>query len=569
MKKQISKGLSAMIVIAIMVLSMCMSKVGARVEPYTIVFNIDPNATAQHTMVVDGNHLKIDGQYVDPVPVNQDIDFGGFTVSQNGNNIEMVITWGEPVTLNFNSGNAFELFMNGNPLSVETIINSAQNVQVQDYAGQQQGGNEQQGNVGGPDTIEFDVNFTNAQEYMWINDVNVMDEVEGQVPSSYAGRIENAGTVNPEENNIIRFCVPFLTNQVHEFTINGTKYNRNSPGVSVGNNGDEYTITVPGATKYTITGTGVQTENTGHTIIWANVGADETNPEYDEDMLLQHGAARVIAVYDVDGNLLPPESYIGERGNQYGIDESNGMGWVLVNPNCKVIFEFVPEYGYQLTGVKANGFDLEPQETTNQYEYIMPDTNVHFAAEFKKIEDVLDTDSETVTGGTITLGNALDGGTAKLTVNDVKLPADKIKGFEDAAGDYSVKTFLDIDLFQVFYKGKDDDEDVWSNKIDELDKEATITLKLADGLTADDIVIVHNIHDGEEYEVIKIESYDEATNTITFKTKSFSNYAIATKGDGKKSDSPKAGDMVALFVGIVAIASAVMVWAIRNKKKND
>ena len=33
----------------------------------------------------------------------------------------------------------------------------------------------------------------------------------------------------------------------------------------------------------------------------------------------------------------------------------------------------------------------------------------------------------------------------------------------------------------------------------------------------------------DEYEVIEIESYDPKTNTITFKTKSFSNYAIATK----------------------------------------
>ena len=38
-----------------------------------------------------------------------------------------------------------------------------------------------------------------------------------------------------------------------------------------------------------------------------------------------------------------------------------------------------------------------------------------------------------------------------------------------------------------------------------------------------------NVHDGDKYEIIKIDSYDPETNTITFKTKSFSNYAIASK----------------------------------------
>ena len=54
-------------------------------------------------------------------------------------------------------------------------------------------------------------------------------------------------------------------------------------------------------------------------------------------------------------------------------------------------------------------------------------------------------------------------------------------------------------------------------------------------------------YNGDTYEIIKIDSYDPETNTITFKTKSFSNYAIATKtssaeenneiNDDSKSDS--------------------------------
>ena len=151
--------------------------------------------------------------------------------------------------------------------------------------------------------------------------------------------------------------------------------------------------------------------------------------------------------------------------------------------------------------------------------------------------DIVKADSQKVKSGEISLGNNLEAGSAQLTINDVELSPDKIKGFENAAGDYTISNYLDIDLYNVFYKGKNDSEDVWSNKIDELEKEATITLKLADGLTADDIVIVHNIHNGEKYEIIQIESYDSTTNTITFKTKSFSNYAIATKTTSTKEEN--------------------------------
>ena len=92
---------------------------------------------------------------------------------------------------------------------------------------------------------------------------------------------------------------------------------------------------------------------------------------------------------------------------------------------------------------------------------------------------------------------------------------------------------------------------------------------MAEGVTADDIVIVHNVHDGDEYEVIEIESYDAATNTITFKTKSFSNYAIATKVKGETTvttpdkttttpttatTSPKTGDNMMLFVILLSMS---------------
>ena len=278
-------------------------------------------------------------------------------------------------------------------------------------------------------------------------------------------------------------------------------------------------------------------------------------------MVLQHGSAKIVAIYDENGNKVND-----------GVDvDENGMAMVPVEPGSKVVFEFVPEYGYQLTSVKANGMQLEAQSTINQYTFTMPDANVHFSAEFKETKDIVKASSEKVSSGSIELGNTLSGGSAQLTVSDVELTSDKIAGFENAAGDYTISNYLDIDLYNVYYKGKNDSEDVWLDKISELEKEATISIKLEDGVNADDIVIVHNIHDGEKYEIIEIDSYDPETNTITFKTKSFSSYAIATKTTSNTKENvtasnPTTGDNIIILATIFAIATLGTIITIRLNK---
>lgn len=378
--------------------------------------------------------------------------------------------------------------------------------------------------AGGTDNIELEINFTGTSMHAWINNKNV-DLTDG---AEFKGTINGAGKNDVNETNVLRFQEDFGFKPVTEFVINGVTYKEGMEAVKfVKDQG--YFITVPGASKYTVTGAAAEDATVDRTIIWANVGAKEDAPDYAEDMLLKHGSAKIIAVYAEDGRLVDKEEYLGRDSDEYGVSK-DGLGWAKVVPGSKVVFEFVPEYGYQLTSVKSNGFPLEPQKTINQYTFTMPDANVHFAAEFTKTGDELKADSKKVSGGSINLGNKLEGGSAQLTVSDATLSSDKIAGFENAAGEYTISDYLDIDLYNVFYKGKDDADDVWSNKIDELDEYATITIKLEDGVNADDIVIVHNLHDGDKYEIINIDSYDPATNTITFKTKSFSAYAIATKG---------------------------------------
>ena len=378
--------------------------------------------------------------------------------------------------------------------------------------------------------ITFNLTWTDTFVNSWINDQPIVEESQDFVSTEFVYTNEvvtSAGYTDPAETNVIRVQERFGDHAPTEYTINDTVYNAENEHVSVQDDG--WHITVPGASVYTISAVGDSGAAVPRTIIWANVDADHRADGFEKDMLLQHGRAKVIAIYDGETKV----------AGETDVDEATGMGWVQVTPGHRVVFEFVPEYGYQLTSVLANGFPLEPQDTPNQYTFDMPDANIHFAATFERTNDIVTTNSERITNGIIKLGGALAGGSAELTINDIELSSDKIKGFEDAAGDYTISSYLDIDLYNIFRKANADDEDeVWSNKIDELDEEVTITIKLAEGIDANNIVIVHNIHDGEEYEIIEIDSYDKGTNTITFRTKSFSNYAIAT---ADTEDVPNSG----------------------------
>ena len=445
--------------------------------------------------------------------------------------------------------------------------------------GDNSGENEQYNGVREP--IEFDIKFTNTHVNIWINGTNVVQTAGNDPETEYKGVIDNAGTTNSNETNTLRFQTEFGDFPVKEYTINGVVYKAGDANVTVNN--DEFIIELPGAEKYTITGEGDSSAIVERTIIWTNpnyVPEDAADEEWIQEFKLENGYAYVIAVYDENGKLIEPANYksenwvVNENGGGVG---SNGFGWIAVYSGSRVVFEFVPEYGYQLTDIRINGQKLGVSGSMNQFEFTMPNANIHFDAEFTKTEDILKTNSNKVAGGSISLGNnELDGGSAQLRVNDVELSADKIEGFENAAGDYNISNYLDIDLYQVFYKGKDDSEDVWSNQIDELNNEVTITIKLADGVDGNDIVLVHNIHNGDKYEIIKIDSYDPETNTITFKTKSFSNYAIASKTveeskENEKEDAnanPQTGDKVLFTTVILAIALAgIMVTSKKRRNK--
>ena len=206
------------------------------------------------------------------------------------------------------------------------------------------------------------------------------------------------------------------------------------------------------------------------------------------------------------------------------------------------------------------------------FEYVMPDTNVHISGIFEKVDDKVNAKSDKVKNGTIELGGKeIDTGSVVLSVEDINLSKEQITNFEKSANGYNISSYLDISLSQVIYKGTQ--EDVWKNELKELNNPAKITLKLENEIDGNEVVIVHEKHDGT-YEVIPT-TYNSETNTITFFTTSFSNYAIASKNatlENNQKDNcinPKTSDNVIVYIVLFIIAIlGIITLVIVNIKKS-
>ena len=376
------------------------------------------------------------------------------------------------------------------------------------------------------------------------------------------------GYASGEIGNLIRIQLAFGDGNIGSVTVNdenialpeGTK--------------DHVEFTLKPASKYVIEVKKAQdTSGTPRTIIW---DSDKTNNSSLKDHeLLKNGTIEILDIKDLHGNS------IGLENVDQDIEKNNG--WASVLPHSRVILRLKPNYGYQLTSIKINDETLAAGEQESTFEYIMPDTNVHFSSIFEKVDDKVVTESNKVKDGKIELdGSEINSGSVVLSVNDVNLTEEQISNFKNKADGYQLSSFLNIRLEHVLYKGTD--SDVWSKQLKDLNNPATITLKLEEGVKGNEVVIVHEKHDGT-YEVIPA-TYDSSTNTITFKTSSFSNYAVASKTATtdaspkdtstnniiKKNNSviPQTGDNIAKYFAIFVLCVLVLVvFLIITKRKKQ
>ena len=342
------------------------------------------------------------------------------------------------------------------------------------------------------------------------------------------------GYATGEVKNIITIQLAFGDGNIGSVSVNGTNI-----ALPEGTK-DRVEFTVEPANKYIIVVTKSQdTSNIPRTIIWESDKLNNTS------------------LKDVKQNL------------------TKNNGWASIVPGSKVILRLKPDYGYQLTSIKINDETLVARKEESTFEYIMPDTNVHICGIFEKVDDKVNTESSKVKNGTIKLGGKeINSGSVVLSVNDVKLNNEQISNFEKNANGYNISSYLDINLSQVIYKGIA--SSFWENELKDLNNPAKITLNLEEGINGDEVVIVHEKHDGT-YEIIPT-TYNKETNTITFATTSFSNYAIASKTNSLEQNSeavkddnsnPKTGDNILAYSIIFVISLlGIVTISVANRKNN-
>lgn len=317
------------------------------------------------------------------------------------------------------------------------------------------------------------------------------------------------GYNNGDEKNTIKIVLSFGYGNIGSVIINNQEMSLPAE------KSDQVEFKVAAAPRYSIVVTKSQdATNIPRTIIW---DSDRThNSSLKEEDLLKNGTIEILDIQD-------------ENGNSVGLKDVNQddkSGWANIIPGSKVIMRLKPNYGYQLTSLKINDENLKAGKEQSTFEYIMPDTNVHISGIFEKVDDQVKTLSKEVKSGSITISNQeIDTGSVILSVNDVEPTSLQKTNFEKTVENYTIASYLDIKLDQVVYKGTAND--TWTNSLSTLNHDANIQLQLEKGINGNDVVLVHEKHDGT-YETLST-TYDSSTNTLSFKTTSFSNYAIAYK----------------------------------------
>ena len=382
-----------------------------------------------------------------------------------------------------------------------------------------------------------------------LNDLRVGTEaanIKGIAKGYTTGKIKNKITIQ----------LAYGDGKIGSVCING-KYMTLANGTT-----DRAEFEVEPAKKYEIIVTkSKDNSNVPKTMIW---DSDKTNnPSIKDNELLKNGTIEILDIKDSSGNS------VGLDNVKQDLDKNNG--WASIVPGSKVILRLKPNYGYQLTSITINDKKLEAGEEQSTFEYIMPDTNVHISGIFEKVDDKVNTKSDKVKNGVIELNEKeIDTGTVVLSVEDINLSKEQISNFEKNANGYHISSYLNINLSQVIYKGNQ--ENIWKNELRELNNPAKITLKLEDGIDGNEVIIVHEKHDGT-YEIIPT-TYDSENNTIIFSTTSFSNYAIASKTVAVQNDkkdntiNPKTGDNVIVYIVLFIIAIlGIITLVIVNTKK--
>ena len=257
-------------------------------------------------------------------------------------------------------------------------------------------------------------------------------------------------------------------------------------------------------------------------IIYDEHGNPRVNDNY-----VDHSILELVKIeYEIKENGVDVLHTVTENFDEDPCIEYDGLGSLTVPEGSKCTMRIIPDYGYQVTSFGINGQAIETGENISEFTFPIHKGNFHLGAEVTKVEDIVTTQTDAISSGNIEINqNEIDSGSVELTVKNAEgLTDEQIAGFAATKEGYNISNYLDVNLNKILYKGNA--EDVWREELKDLNNPATVRLQVAEGINGDEIVILHEKHDGS-FEIIPT-VYDPETNTITFTTKSFSNYAIAS-----------------------------------------
>ena len=416
-----------------------------------------------------------------------------------------------------------------------------------------------------PDNISIKATYDGSGMEVYLNTAKIGDE---------SNKIEETGKgyASGEINNLISIQLAFGDGNIGSVTVNGEKIN-----IPEGTK-DRLEFSVAPASEYVIAVTKAKNSSSSdvpRTIIWDS--DKNNNSSLKDNEILKNGSIEILDIKDKSGNSIGL--------NEVKQDTTKNNGWASILPGYKVILKLKPDYGYQLTSIKINDETLTAKEEESTFEYTMPDTNVHLSGIFEKVDNKVTADTEKVKEGKIEIGESeIDSGSVVLSVSDAALTEEQTAKFKEKTEGYEISTFLGISLDKVVYKGTKND--VWSKKLNDLKNKATITLKLEEKINGNEIKIIHEKSDGT-FEIIPAD-YNASENTITFKTSSFSNYAIASKTENnieskennKEENNnnknientviPKTGDNIMKYAIIFVLVALILAGflAYNQKKKS-
>lgn len=416
-----------------------------------------------------------------------------------------------------------------------------------------------------PDNISIKATYDGSGMEVYLNTAKIGDE---------SNKIEETGKgyASGEINNLISIQLAFGDGNIGSVTVNGEKIN-----IPEGTK-DRLKFSVAPASEYVIVVTKAKNSSSSdvpRTIIWDS--DKNNNSSLKDNEILKNGSIEILDIKDKSGNSIGL--------NEVKQDTTKNNGWASILPGYKVILKLKPDYGYQLTSIKINDETLTAKEEESTFEYTMPDTNVHLSGIFEKVDNKVTADTEKVKEGKIEISESeIDSGSVVLSVSDAALTEEQTAKFKEKTEGYEISTFLGISLDKVVYKGTEND--VWSKKLNDLKNKATITLKLEEKINGNEIKIIHEKSDGT-FEIIPAD-YNASENTITFKTSSFSNYAIASKTENnieskennKEENNnnenientviPKTGDNIMKYAIIFVLVALILAGflAYNQKKKS-